>query len=286
MLWNSEAVLHKEAICNTPIWLHNFFELPIKRDWLRRGINPIADCIGSMKIPVSIEKFTSHYGVETNFLEYNNICHKIKKSLEWKDTPLYSETLPRNSTLNILLNMSTKGCSKLYIMVKNSNEVVLNNIVNKWNEKSELEMESISVSRSFIKHHTVYKDTYLKYIQFRTLHHGFYTNDKQFLIGKKTTKICGMCNQAEDSNKHMFLECTQSIRLWSAVRDWIVELGMVGYNLSDMRKIVGDLENALTIDCIILLTKKRIYNSMNKEKSPHFLNVKYEVKNFFLPGEI
>ena len=56
---------------------------------------------------------------------------------------------------------------------------------------------------------------------------------------------------------------------------------MVDYNLSDMSKIVDVLENALAINCIILLTNKVIYNSMKKEKSPHFLNVKYEVKNFF-----
>ena len=157
-----------------------------------------------MKIPISMEEFTTHYGVKTNFLEYNNICHKIKRFLEWKDTPLYSETLPRNSTLNILSNMSTKGCSKLYTLIKDSNEMVLNNIVNKWTEKSELEMESISVSRSFIKHHSVYKDTHLKYIHFCTWHHRFFTNDKLFLIGIKPTNICGMCNQAEDSIEHMF----------------------------------------------------------------------------------
>ena len=34
MLWNSEAVLHKDVICNTPLWLHDSFKLPIRRDWL------------------------------------------------------------------------------------------------------------------------------------------------------------------------------------------------------------------------------------------------------------
>ena len=47
-----------------------------------------------------------------------------------------------------------------------------------------------------------------------------------------------------------------------------------------MRKILGDMENALAINCIILLTKKVIYNSMKKER-PHFINVKYEDENFF-----
>ena len=42
MLCQSEAVFDKEAMCNTPLWLHNYFQLPIKRDWLDKGINSIA----------------------------------------------------------------------------------------------------------------------------------------------------------------------------------------------------------------------------------------------------
>ena len=33
MLCQSEAIFDEEAICNTPLWLHDYFELPIKRDW-------------------------------------------------------------------------------------------------------------------------------------------------------------------------------------------------------------------------------------------------------------
>ena len=56
---------------------------------------------------------------------------------------------------------------------------------------------------------------------------------------------------------------------------------MLGYNLSDTKKIIGDLENAIAINSITLLTKKVIYNSMKNEKSPHILNVKHEIKNFY-----
>ena len=65
-----------------------------------------------------------------------------------------------------------------------------------------------------------------------------------------------MCNQAEDSIEHMILECIHSRKLWSDVADWIIQLGMIDYNLSDMTKILGDLEIALSINCIMLLTKK------------------------------
>ena len=56
---------------------------------------------------------------------------------------------------------------------------------------------------------------------------------------------------------------------------------MDNYNLSPSKIILGDLDNALAINTIILLTKKVLYNSMKKEQNPHLLNVKNEVKKFY-----
>ena len=61
----------------------------------------------------------------------------------------------------------------------------------------------------------------------------------------------------------------------------IIELGMEHYILSNNRIIEGDLENTLAVNSIILLTKKVIYNAMKKERKPHTLNVKHEVKSFY-----
>ena len=41
------------------------------------------------------------------------------------------------------------------------------------------------------------------------------------------------------------------------------------------------MENATSINTIILLTKKIIYNAMKKEQKPSIFNVKNDVKNFF-----
>ena len=96
---------------------------------------------------------------------------------QWKEFPLYGESfIPRNSSLNVLLNLSEKGCSKLYTRMKDSHEHALDNIVTKWKETMDTEMETIRLGRSFMKPHLKYKDTYLKYIQFRTLHNISYTN--------------------------------------------------------------------------------------------------------------
>ena len=79
----------------------------------------------------------------------------------------------------------------------------------------------------------------------------------------------------------MLIQCRISRELWDGVRDWIVEIGMLNYNLSDTRIILGDMENAVCINSIILLTKKVIYNAMKKEQKPHIAQVKNDVKKFY-----
>ena len=159
--------------------------------------------------------------------------------------------------------------------MKNSSSSVLDTAVEKWCANSELDFNSFDLSRSFQRHHLIYKDTYLKYIQFRTLHHRFFTNEKLFKMGIKGSDLCGFCHVHTDSIEHMFLDCEISIDLWNEVQ------GMDNYNLSQSRIILGDMENAMAINTIILLTKKVIYNSMKKEQRPHILNIKNEVKKFY-----
>ena len=194
---------------------------------------------------------------------------------------MYVEDAPRNSSLNVFLNQSKKGVSKLYSQMKDSFSHVLDIAVDKSSENTDLDFVSFSLSSSFQKHHIRYKDTYLKYIQFRTLHHRFFTNEKLFKMGIKKSNLCSFCDTHVDSIEHMFLQCEISIELWNSVENWIIELGMENHHLSNLRIILGDLENALSINTIILMSKKVIYNSMKKEQIPHLANVKNEIKKFY-----
>ena len=100
-------------------------------------------------------------------------------------------------------------------------------------------------------------------------------------MGLVQSNLCSMCKTELDSIEHMFLSCPHSMELWEKVTDWIRELGMPNYVLTASRMIIGDLENALAINTIILHTKKVIYNAKKKEQIPHIVNVKHEVKNFY-----
>ena len=56
---------------------------------------------------------------------------------------------------------------------------------------------------------------------------------------------------------------------------------MVDYNLSPDKIILGDMENATSINTIILLTKKTVYNAMKKTQKPSIINVKNDVIIFY-----
>ena len=78
----------------------------------------------------------------------------------------------------------------------------------------------------------------------------------------------------------MLLEYRVSKELWCSVNNLIIELGMENYHLSNGRIIVGDLENALAINSIILKIKKVIYNSMEKEQEHSIPNLN-DIQNLY-----
>ena len=158
--------------------------------------------------------------------------------------------------------------------MKDSFSHVLDIAADKWNDKTNLGIVSFNLGRSFQYHHLRYKDTYLKYIQFRTLHHRFYTKKLLCKMGIKRSNLCSFCLRETDSVEHMLIQCEVTIDLWLEVGNWIPELGIVNYHLSAEEIILGDIENATSFNTIILLAKKIIHNAIKNEQKPNIINVK------------
>ena len=78
--------------------------------------------------------------------------------------------------------------------VEDSFEPVLDNIVDKWKKCTDIKIKTISLGRSFLRHHIRYKDSY---IRFYTLHKRFYTNTELFKMGIKESELCGICKIVE-----------------------------------------------------------------------------------------
>ena len=113
--------------------------------------------------------------------------------------------------------------------------------------------ETFDFKKSFSKI-SMFDDIYLRYIQFRTLHRRFFTNDILFKIRIKDSPLCNFCQEFEDSNYHMLIECNKVKSLWTEVERWIAEIGVVDYLINDRIIILGELQKAHWINAVILLT--------------------------------
>ena len=74
--------------------------------------------------------------------------------------------------------------------------------------------ESFDFKKSFSKLN-MFDDIYLRYIQFRTLHRRFFTNNILFKMRIKDSPLCTFCNESDDSNEHMLIECGKVKTLWT-----------------------------------------------------------------------
>ena len=176
--------------------------------------------------------------------------------------------------------MDKKGCAKMYKLMKGANTHILDNFVSTWDKNTVRSLTNHDLSISFNLHHGCYKDSYLKYIQFRTLHKRFYTNVKLFKMEIKNSALCSFCKIENDSVEHMLIECTISKELWRETRNSIDER-VPDYLLTEDKIIMGELEKSICINSILLLTETVIYNAMKEGKHPYILAVKNETKNLY-----
>ena len=62
----SDAVLDKDAILNMQIWYNPNFELPLRRDWLEKGIPMIVDLLAPMRTVLPIDDLPTLYSIKIN----------------------------------------------------------------------------------------------------------------------------------------------------------------------------------------------------------------------------
>ena len=182
--------------------------------------------------------------------------------------------------MNVILQKDIKGVSTIYKLLLSKNNSIIENACSNWNAKVGNITETFDFRKSFSKIN-MFDDIYLRYIQFRTLHRRFFINNILFKMRIKDSPLCNFCQEFEDSNEHMFIECEKIKSLWTEVESWIAEIGVVDYLINDRIIILGELQKAHWINAVILLTKKTIFNSRINTTCPTFESIKKQVKNLY-----
>ena len=85
-------------------------------------------------------------------------------------------------------------------------------------------------------------------------------------MGIKTSPLCTFCKTQQDCVEHMLLYCPIITELWEKVNSWLREVGLIDYNLTETRIILGDVENGVIPTTVILLTKKSSITLSKRKK--------------------
>ena len=280
LLWKDDKIYIPENLFLTPLWYNSSFRLPIKKGWKDKGIYQVNDLLQTDGTLLSQSEFEQKFHLKTNFLEYGAVLTKINSFMQTREVPLHIHSSPSNCMLNVILQKDSKGVSTIYKMLLSNNNSIIENAVFKWNSKLGDIMVLYDFKKSFSKI-SMFDDIYLRYIQFRTLHRRFYTNNLLFKMKIKESPNCNFCKELEDSNEHMLLECENVKDLWLKVENWISDIGLVNYHLNNKKIILGELYKAHWINAIILITKKVIFNARTNINIPTLDSIKIQVKNLY-----
>ena len=75
-------------------------------------------------------------------------------------------------------------------------------------------------------------------------------------MNQKASNLCDCCQSEEDSNEHMFLYCETVKQIWREVEEWISQIGVVEYVITEERVILGELTKSHWLNAIILVAKR------------------------------
>ena len=172
-------------------------------------------------------KFERKHQRKSNFLEHGIICRKVRDFLEWKEKPNFNHVNPNYCMLNIIFQKDTKGVPTIYRLLLGKYNSIIEKAWENWNEKLDHMVETFGFRKSFSRIN-MFDDIYLRYIQFRTLHRRFFTNN---LLHKMRIKDSNMWFLSQRRHPYDRLSTAWTIKLSTLSN----ALGIDKVRLSDLR---------------------------------------------------
>ena len=79
-------------------------------------------------------------------------------------------------------------------------------------------------------------------------------------MGISGTPNCPFCNHIVESIEHAYVECENVKGLWKATENWVRLFYVSHFEIADIEKIFGDIENDQVKQVIILSVRDVIYH--------------------------
>ena len=235
---------------------------------------------------------------DENLTELHYIIKLSCKRLGIKD-PI-APFLPSQPLLIGLLNLTKKGCSAYYKILKKRSNLgrTLTASENKWHMELGCTFGPVFWNKSYSLNASIKNDNKLKWLQFQINRNSLFTNYRVSRFKNNVSPLCSFCSHLDGAAhselvSHLFFECDFALNLWQEVRGWLATF-QISLELNRNKLLFGvhDLSSNSVQNVIILCVKYYIWKSKFQSKDLNlsgfqsFLTVKLDdLKNACLYEE-
>ena len=235
---------------------------------------------------LSFNEFKTLHRCNLNFLQYNSLICAIKSyENKIKPTPIKCK-LKLQPALEVILTTKS-GTAPIYKVLLDSNEKYQGYI--KWSSKTEIDKTDWIETFEKLKNTT--KDTKLRWLQYRILHHILTTNKSVSNFKREQTPLCTFCNKHDETILHLFWECQKVKVFLKSLENVINNRCMHSFNFRFTKSLMifgycFDITTDSICDLVILIAKYFIYRCKVQKLNLNIQLFKRELYNRYLVEKI
>ena len=211
--------------------------------------------------------------ININFLDYHKFYLSVKKLRN--ENEIYIKVsgpyLPR---IMFEIGVNSKGCSRTYNNLMTYNGNIIKEVKEKWEQVINEDIEYRIIENAFKNIPKLKESAYQKYMQFKLLHSRTAVNKKLHTMKLIYSNECLICQEATETIKHAFLECSSVRQLWLQIENWVKSKTNRTIKLSNLDKIFGRQNNEFLSENIITCAKMVIFNNRKNGENHNIGDVK------------
>ena len=212
------------------------------------------------------------YNININFLSYNSIITSIKcfySKFNTESSPKKYNTQPHFD----LLMKTKKGASPIYQKIIKTEKGITG--LQKWSNTLGISEEKWT--KSFYILTKLTKDTKLRWLQFRVLHHILSTNRSVSKFINEQNDMCSFCQAHSETILHLLWECKEIQSFWKDLADLLNRRCANSHNLSFNEHLIifgeSDVIHTDKICKLIILTAKLYIYKCKVQRSKVKINI-------------
>ena len=223
------------------------------------------------------EELVVKYRVESDFLQYHAVIAAIPKT--WKEKLQNTIDIDESDIFETAFEVQ-KISSYIYKQITYKENV---NDTGKLMWEKELKC-SFDDNWEKIRRYTFQLTplTKLRYFQYRLLSFKLITNYHRSKWDNTVTAYCPFCERKLNTTVHLFIECSNVVKLWTGVTKWLGYMLKSKVTLTNAEIIMNNYQGQFkdTVNTVILIAKQYVYASCCMNEKISFMDLALRVQDY------